>query len=301
MITAIWRRSIVGLIAVLILGGSNLAVAEPIRSGFNLANLPAMDDASSTAINLGFTVDLYGKSYNQVYVNENGNISFTNPIAAFTPIPLANSTTPIIAPFFADVDLSLAGDLSYGVGTIDGHNAFAATWSKVAHYSTSDDANLRNDFQVVLIDRSDEHAGDFDIEFNYGIIEWESGDFSGGVGGLAGDTARVGISGGDAIALHSHEAAGSGLAGALLSGGQNDLSQTRSTWLIENGQLVSNRHEIDDPDPIDFPDEPTPGTGTLPEPATWSMLALGLMAVGRMRKLSRGESHNRRLLLAERG
>ena len=51
-------------------------------------------------------------------------------------------------------------------------------------------------FQVIVIDRSDLGAGDFDVEFNYARIPWETGDASGGIGGLGRRTASVGWSNG---------------------------------------------------------------------------------------------------------
>ena len=48
----------------------------------------------------------------------------------------------------------------------------------------------------MLIDRSDVAAGDFDIEFNYDRIQWETGDASGGDACQGGEPARVGFSNG---------------------------------------------------------------------------------------------------------
>jgi len=62
---------------------------------------------------------------------------------------------------------------------------FGVTWPGVGCYNQN--ATHRNFFQVVLVDRSDVAAGDFDIEFNYDQIQWETGDFSGGSNGLLQD------------------------------------------------------------------------------------------------------------------
>ena len=79
-----------------------------------------------------------------------------------------------------------------------------------------------NTFQLVLIDREDIAAGDFDMEFNYGKIQWEAGDASGGEDGLctnasgliAGCTsAAVGYSNGTGTAGTYFQLPGSGWMG----------------------------------------------------------------------------------------
>ena len=59
----------------------------------------------------------------------------------------------------------------------------------VGYYSQHTDKT--NSFQLVLIERADQHPGDFDIEFNYARIAWETGDASGGLGGLGGTPAAA--------------------------------------------------------------------------------------------------------------
>ena len=107
----------------------------------------------------------------------------------FTPFGLTTGIgTSIIAPFFAYVDTRAVGsDLvsyAYGEGVIDGHNAFGVNWVNVGYFANH--ADKLNSFQLILIDRSDRNPGDFDVEFNYDRIQWETGDASGGVDGLGG-------------------------------------------------------------------------------------------------------------------
>ena len=143
----------------------------------------------------------------------------------------------MIAPFWADVDTrpSESGLLFYTSGTfIAGRRAFAVTWPNVGYYSYG--TNKLNVFQLVLLERGDIAAGDFDIEFNYDKIEWETGgaSSSGGVDGLGGKSARVGISNGSNRTV---ELAGSGVNGAL-------LDSSSSTGLIYNSRnsTVSGRY-----------------------------------------------------------
>ena len=101
----------------------------------------------------------------------------------------------------------------YGPGTVDGHNAFGVNWVNVGYFFKHDDK--LNSFQLVLIDRSDRHPGDADIEFNYGTVRWETGDWSGGTNGLGGVSARVGYSNGTGNPGTYYELSGSGVPGSF--------------------------------------------------------------------------------------
>jgi outer membrane autotransporter protein len=57
--------------------------------------------------------------------------------------------------------------LTFGQSTLSGRNAFVAQWNGSPYYYNGGGLNY---FQVVLIDRSNRHAGDFDVEFNYNSI-----------------------------------------------------------------------------------------------------------------------------------
>lgn len=83
-------------------GSSAHAVA--VRAGFDTDTLPANDDGSTGLVDIGFAFDFFGEVYTQLWVNNNGNVTFDAPLAEFTPFPLIDTTTVILAPFFADVD-----------------------------------------------------------------------------------------------------------------------------------------------------------------------------------------------------
>jgi hypothetical protein len=154
-------------------------------------------------------------------VNNNGNLTFNFPLGTYTPPPLNSLNDDIIAPYFADVDTRdpASGITAYGQGTVNGHPAFGATWINVGYYNMH--STPTDSFQVILISRADTGPFDFDIEFNYGHINWETGDASGGIGGLGGNSARVGYSTADGS--HAFELPGSAVNGALLDGGPNSL------------------------------------------------------------------------------
>lgn len=268
-----------------------LATAQPadaaaIRSGlFGDSTLAANDDGSTGQVGVGFDLNFFGNTYNSLFVNNNGNVTFNNSINTFTPFGIQNSLIPIIAPFFADVDTEGgAAEVSYGNGTVEGRNAFGVNWPGVGYFNENIDK--LNDFQLVLIDRSVAGVagteGDFDIEFNYNQIEWETGDASDGSNGLGGSSARVGYSNG---AADFFELPGSGVNGAFLNGGSRSLVANslnsdvagRYLFAVRNGNVIV--------DPGNPEDVPTPAL--LP-----GLVALGVGALRKRKSEAAGETVN---------
>jgi len=212
------RLSLAAAAVAVSIGGLPGAEAAAVRAGFDSDTLAANDDGSTGLVDLGFTANFFGLSFTQAYVNNNGNITFDVPLSTFTPFDLTSTATQIIAPFFADVDTSSAGDeVTYGTGTVGSRNAFGVNWLNVDYFASDPSHTSRNFFQLILIDRSDTGAGNFDIEFNYDQIEWETGEASGGDDdGLGGDSARVGFSNGTGDPGTFFELPGSAVNGAFL-------------------------------------------------------------------------------------
>jgi len=194
---------------------------------FNKISIPANDDGSGPLENLGFTINFFGKQRSSVYVNNNGNVTFDASLATYTPFGLTNTAREIIAPFFSDVDTRNPRSklVTYGRDTIDGHKAFGANFVDVGYFASH--ADKLNRFQVVLIERSDTGAGNFDIEFNYEKVTWETGDASGGVGGFGGTPVVVGWSNGTGDPNTFFELFGSFQSGAFLDSGPHALAFTR--------------------------------------------------------------------------
>ena len=208
--------------------------------------LPRNDDGSAPVVALPFTIDFFGNHFSNVYVNNNGNLTFTSALSTYTPFGLSSARTPIIAPFFADVDTRGVGSglvtyagRSFGIGTFAGRPAFCANWVNVGYYSAHTDK--LNSFQAILVDRSDIGTGDFDIVFNYDKVQWETGDASGGSGGLGGSPVRMGFSNGSTA---SFELPGSGVSRAfldsntatgLIHNSRNSLQLGRYIFNVRNG------------------------------------------------------------------
>ncbi len=176
------RRLLFALVA---LGVAGIAAAQAVRDnpGFKTYSVARNDDGSSPLQPLGFTINLFGKVRSSVFVNNNGNITFDSALSTFTPFGLRRTEREIIAPFFGDVDTRPDASklVTYGMDTVNGHRAFGVNYVDVGYYSNHTDKT--NSFQLVLVDRADQGPGDFDIEFNYARIAWETGDASGGFGG----------------------------------------------------------------------------------------------------------------------
>ena len=218
------------------------AFAAPILAGFDASSLPRRDDVVSGPVALGFIANFYGASYPTIYVSNNGFVSFDAPRLDFSPtgLGLDYAGQPVIAPFMADVDTRAAGSgfVQYGTGVYSGHVAFGVTWPGVGYFQLA--ADRLNTFQLVLVERADRGAGDFDILFNYGSIQWESGYANGGIDGRGGTTASAGWNAGTRF----YATAGSLVPGALLDGGAqalvtgtNDGVPGQMLFAVQNGAV----------------------------------------------------------------
>ena len=213
--------------------------ANAIRNlpGCTSNTLAANDDESTGPVGLPFTINYFGRRYTQTFVNNNGNITFNEPLGDFTPFPLTTTNTPIIAPFFADVDTTRTGSglVQYGNTTVNSRTAFCVNWVNVGYYVSDplDPANpdLFNSFQLILIDRSDTGPGNFDMEFNYNRIVWETGDADDGTKGQGGSSARAGYTNGTALKGTYYE-----FPGSAVNGGLEDSNS--STGLTNNSRNI---------------------------------------------------------------
>jgi hypothetical protein len=250
------------------------AFGGAITSGFDAFTLAPNDDGSTGAVAIGFDVDFYGLVFSELFVNNNGNVTFDSELSTFTPFDLTSTGRQIIAPFFADVDTRQNGSpVTYGTGLFDGFDAFGVNWINVDYFASSAAHTNFNSFQLILVNRSDISVGDFDIIFNYDSISWEAGTASGGnADGLGGSSARAGFSNGTGTAGTLFELEGSAVNGAFLNGGANALNDGslnsnisgRYIFNARSGNIVTNPSAI-------------------PESGSVVMLLTGLMLLGARR------------------
>jgi hypothetical protein len=228
--------------------------AGPIHDAGLFTNvLAANDDGSTGQVGLGFTANINGTNYTQTYVNNNGNITFNNPLSTFTPSAISNGGFgPIIAAFFADVDTRAATSdvVRYGAASLGGFSVFGVNYINVGVFSQQ---SILNSFQMILTDRSDIAGGDFDIQFNYDSMLWEAGTASDApLGGLGGTSALVGYW---TSPTSNATLPGSLVNGALVDGGGNALVSNRLNsnidgqynFQVRNGAVVVPPNNVPEP------------------------------------------------------
>lgn len=171
---------------VLLLGMMNVLTSQVVNPLYPISGTASSrsDDGSSPRITLHRPFFYFGQTYNQIYVNHNGHLTFQSPWSATTPqrFPL-NATKDIIAPFWMDLDNREIGQVYYNQYTsgsvlqqatrdindyfpsmnFNANWVFVATWYEVAYYPNS---GTRTTVQAVLIS-----GGQFSfVLMNYGII-----------------------------------------------------------------------------------------------------------------------------------
>ncbi len=117
------------------------------------------DDGTRT-IPLAFVFPFFGKMHTSVFVNSDGNLTFSEGDTASTARSLSRFLLgpPRIAPYLADLDPSVGGELRY----FSSSDRLVVTWSAVPDYSGSG-IGPRETFQVVL-------RPDGRIQFSYAGI-----------------------------------------------------------------------------------------------------------------------------------
>ena len=258
------RASAAAVLALAAAGSHAQAIHD---AGLFTTVLPANDDGSTGLVNLGFTANINGTSFTRTYVNNNGNLTFNAALGTFTPSAISNGAFgPIIAAYFADVDTRAAGSnpVTYGAATLGGHNVFGVDYIHVGVFSSQP---IFNSFQMILTDRSDVSAGDFDIQFNYDSMIWEAGTASNAPsGGLGGTSALVGYW---TSATSNATLPGSLVNGALVNGGANALvSHSLNSNVLGQYNFQVRGGAV------------LPPVIGVPEPETYALMALGLAVVG---------------------
>jgi hypothetical protein len=179
--------------------GNFNCLINPVSNGhlFPAGFTQTCDDfCSSNLIPLGFTYNICGGAYTDMYVNMNGNITFGSSFTTFTPVGMPNTGTAVmVAPFWADVDTR------GGCGTVyhraNPTNAIV-TWYNVGYYNSQCDK--LNTFQLIISNGFDPLIGvGNNTAFYYEGMSWTTGSASSGVNGFGGAPATAGINANDGI------------------------------------------------------------------------------------------------------
>src|SRR5690349_5870622 len=137
----------------------------PLGYGTNM--LAINDDESSDAINLltYFPPDglrFFGGPYSEFFVNNNGNITFSDAVYEWTPSAFPIAEQPMIAPYWGDVDTRGGGTpTNNSVWWYLERGRIVVTWHNVGYYDFHDD--LKMDFQLIITNATDCGSGDFDV------------------------------------------------------------------------------------------------------------------------------------------
>ncbi len=153
------------------------------------------DDRSSLSLPLPFNFCFYGQTYNSVFINNNGSISFDAPHGTFVPDSFPTIFYKMIAPFWADVDTrNLQSGLVYYKITA---THMIVTWDHVGYYDKH--ADKKNTFQLIITNGQDTilKPGK-NVSFRYDEMQWTTGDI-GGINGFSYPAATIGANLGDSV------------------------------------------------------------------------------------------------------
>jgi hypothetical protein len=212
--------------------------------GGNAANVGQADgrnDDGYMALNLGFNVTFFGHTYNSLFINNNGNVSFGSGISSYLPAGVTGANAPIISPFFGDVDTRGTGSgvVHYNLSA----DQLVVTWDNVGFYD--EHGTPTDSFQLVL--RKDGYtpaAGEGLIGFFYQSMGWEVTDTS--------TKAAVGFGDGEGNAQT--------IEGSLLPN-VKDIVQNKYIWFGANLETV-------------------PPVNGVPEPSALALTMIGLLGAG---------------------
>lgn len=174
------------------------SITPPANGGFT--PLPRNDDNSVGPIALGFGFKLFGTTYTSCYINNNGNLTFTRALEAYSSEGFPNET-PIVSAFWGDVDTRAPGSgrVWYKVYP----DRLVVTWHRVNYYTNpASNTPLKNTFQLVIRANAGPTPPSPDVTFAYGDMQWTTGNASGfnnstNTGGFGGVPATVGVNQGN--------------------------------------------------------------------------------------------------------
>jgi hypothetical protein len=136
-----------------------------------------LGDDDSRAVALPFAFPFYGRSYDRLFLNSDGNLTFGEPDSASSPRRVGRLVNgpPRVAPLLTDLDPSAGGTVS----TQSLGDRFVVSWREVPSFESP----LKNTLQAILY-------ADGRLDFVYGTL---NGSLEEGVAGIAPGRAAGGL------------------------------------------------------------------------------------------------------------
>jgi len=155
----------------------------------------SVDDgwAAASPFNLPFQFCFYGLNYSQVWMNNNGNISFNNGISTFSSSAFPSAGNRMIAAFWADFYLTNGGTMHATITP----TAAIFNWVSMGYYNNQSDKV--NTCQIVITNGADPLVIEGNTAIHFADMQWTTGSASSGIGGFLGTPATVGANAGNGI------------------------------------------------------------------------------------------------------
>lgn len=168
--------------------GSMTAVGPVlVDGGSSCDNAYTPYDASTRrgAIPLGFSINFFGTTYDSVYANTNGSITFASAFtdyddSAFDAVRSAQSS--MLFAYSVDLEHRIFSNFWYAQTTIAGKSAAVFSWENYVPHHVNPTAlgqATEASFQIVIVNQG---AGDFDAFFNYDKVQLVAGASQGYTG-----------------------------------------------------------------------------------------------------------------------
>ena len=144
-------------------GGPAAAFTEISQSGTRLGSLDNVDDECAGPVSLPFNMPFFGQTFDKIYVDSNGLISFVNGTSDFsnTAIPTTDITS-FIAPLWDDLESACRTDDGVFVQSFADH--VVVEWLNWDHFSCSNPGVARYTFEAILF-------ADGTVQFQYQTID----------------------------------------------------------------------------------------------------------------------------------
>ncbi len=131
-------------------------------------NLP---DDGHVPLSLPFAVTYYGQTYQRIFLNSNGIISFVRSATAYNNQQLPYGTTPSLYPFWDDFSDPIGGHILSDYDP--SHGTYTLEYYEVPHFIALPPPTDSVNFQVVFYDPAvyPSASGNTFIEFRYGRVD----------------------------------------------------------------------------------------------------------------------------------